>query len=927
MPAALFPLLALMLGQAQAPAPTLPAIPIESYKLPNGLKVVLQRDATVPRVTVLVGYHVGSKDERAGRTGFAHFFEHMMFRGTKHVPNYDIPLQETGAQSNAETSEDTTVYYESVPSHWLERALYLEAERQAFLPGAIDREKFDTEREVVKNERRQGVDNVPYGLAEEVILAGLFPKGHPYSWSVIGSMADLDRSSVDDLRRFFHEFYHPGNATLCLVGDFDPEPTKAMIGRYFGPLAAGRPRRKVEAGPFQVKAERLERADKVQFSRVYWAWPAVAETHEDAPALDVLATILASGEASRLYRALIRDQYLAADVNAHADTKEVAGLFTIDATAAEGKTIAEVEGVLKAELGKIREKAPEEAEMRRALAKIETAFAASLSTPLDRAKVLASGFSQYDDPEYYRKDFDRYFRVKAEDVRRVAAKYLTPEKLILVVNPAGDAEPHNPPVVAGPVATDAPEAPLAERPPSGNLDWKRMPGPSLPRPFVAPKIARKTMASGLEVWVIRREMIPLVQAQLVIPRGTADDPPGKASLAMLAAAMFDKGTKELDSAEFTEALEELGATVAVGTGVDFTTVSLATLSRTLDPALQRVGELLVEPRWDGEDWQRERELHMARLVQGPDDVNWLAGRAFRALLYGPDHPYGTPADGTEKSVMALGLGDLKASHDRYVRPGGSHLIVVGAVDPDALFRRLEADWQSWTGKAPAASERPAPKVQPEADVAYLVDKPGAVQSVLSVGRRWEGRKDPRYFACLLGNRLLGGDFLSRLNQNLRERNGFTYGAGSGFSYRRDGSVWLASTTVRADATAPALKELLGELEGVAGKRPFTNEEIVTNQAAELQSYPERFESLGALASMIREIAELRLPADSFDTFMEKLRGVEPPEVIAAMGEVVEPTGRIVLVVGDRKAVEPELKALGKFREIRRVDADGRPVGN
>lgn len=931
MPAVLLPILALLLGQVSAqpqPAqPTLPAIPIESYKLPNGLKVVLQRDPTVPRVTVLVGYHVGSKDEQAGRTGFAHFFEHMMFRGTKNVPNYDIPLQEAGAQSNAETSEDTTVYYESVPSHWLERALYLEAERQAFLSGAINQEKFDTEREVVKNERRQSMDNVPYGLVEEVILAGLFPKGHPYSWSVIGSMADLDRASVDDLRRFFHEYYHPGNATLCLVGDFDPEPTKALIGRYFGPLVPGQPRRTVEAAPFRVKAERLERTDKVQFSRVYLAWPAVSERHEDAPALDVLATILSSGEASRLYRALIRDQYLAADVNAHADTKEIDGLFTIDATAAEGKTIAEVEAVIKAELEKVRKQRPTEAELRRALAKIETAFAASLSTPLDRAKVLASGFSQYDDPEYYRKDFDRYFRVKPEDVQRVADKYLTADKLILVVNPTGDAEPHNPPVVAGPKPNDAPEAVLIERAPLSSLDWKRMPGPSLPHPFHAPKMARKTLANGLEIWVIRRELIPLVHAQLVIPRGTADDPQGKESLAMLAATMFDKGTKRLDSAEFTEALEELGAGVAAGAGLDYTTVSLSTLSRTLKPSLKLMGELLTEPRWDADDWQRERELHMARLVQGPDDVNWIAARAFRALLYGPDHPYGKPADGTEESVKAVDLDDLKASHGRYVRPSGAHLIVVGEVDPEALFQQLEVDWKTWTGKTSESAKRPAPKVVADPTIVYLANKPGAVQSVLSVGRRWVGRTDPRYFAGLLGNRVLGGDFLSRLNQNLRERNGFTYGAGSAFSYRRDGGVWLASTTVRTDATAPALRELLGELEGVAGDRPFTNEEVVTNQSAELQGYPERFESLGGLASMVRDLVEHHLPVDTLDTFMEKLSGVEPDQVNAVMGEVVKPGDRVVLVVGDGKSVEPGLKALGKFRTIRQIDADGKPVGD
>jgi len=291
-----------------------PKLEIESYRLPNGLKVALHRDASVPRVVVCVAYHVGSKNERAGRTGFAHFFEHMMFRGTKNVPNYDIPLQETGAQSNAFTTEDMTIYFETVSSEYLERALYLEAERLAFLPSALDQAKFDTEREVVKNERRQDVDNVPYGLVEETLLARVFPKGHPYSWSVIGSMKDLNAASLDDLRSFFAEFYHPANATLCLAGDFDPTRAKDLIARYFGPLSAGPRPSSVHAQPVAARSAQAELADEVKLPRIHWSWPTVADDHPDSPALDMLATVLAGGETSRLHKTLVRDLRLAKDV-------------------------------------------------------------------------------------------------------------------------------------------------------------------------------------------------------------------------------------------------------------------------------------------------------------------------------------------------------------------------------------------------------------------------------------------------------------------------------------------------------------------------------------------------------------------------------------------------------------------------------------
>ena len=330
-------------GLATAAEPTVPDLAIEAYRLPNGMKVVLHRDPSVPRVTVCLAYHVGAKDERAGRTGFAHFFEHMMFRGTKNVPNYDIPLQETGGQSNAFTTEDMTVYFETVPTAYLERALYLEAERLAFLATALDQEKFDTEREVVKNERRQSYENRPYGLAEEAILANVFPKGHPYSWSVIGSMADLDAATLRDLRRFFLEYYHPGNAALCLSGDFDPAQAKRWIAEFFGPLAPGKTPARPKADETPARPAKLVQADRVSLPRVYWAWPTVADDHADSPALDLLAHILTDGDASRLERALVREARVAKDVSADSDTKEIGGLFTIEATAAEGKTSADID--------------------------------------------------------------------------------------------------------------------------------------------------------------------------------------------------------------------------------------------------------------------------------------------------------------------------------------------------------------------------------------------------------------------------------------------------------------------------------------------------------------------------------------------------------------------------------------------------------
>ena len=407
-------------GTLSADTPKAPELAVESYRLPNGLKVALHRDPSVPRVNVAVAYHVGSKNERAGRTGFAHFFEHMMFRGTKNVPNYDIPLQEAGTQTNAFTSEDMTVYHETVPSEYLERALYLEAERLAFLPSALNQDKFDTEREVVKNERRQSYENQPYGLAEETILASVFPKGHPYSWSVIGSMKDLNGATTEDLKKFFAEFYHPGNATLVLAGDFDPAQAKALIAKYFGPLSGGPDLKPVAIPASPAVSAKIVQGDKVKFPRAYWNWPTVADDHADSPALEILATILATGEASRLNKALVREARTASDVDASSDTKESAGLFQIVATSSESdaKSLDAIEAAIKIQIAAIQDAPPSADELARALTNRESGTISMLTEPLSRAFVLAIGFAQHDDPNHYRKDFDRYFKVTAEDVQR-----------------------------------------------------------------------------------------------------------------------------------------------------------------------------------------------------------------------------------------------------------------------------------------------------------------------------------------------------------------------------------------------------------------------------------------------------------------------------------------------------------------------------
>jgi zinc protease len=455
-----------------------------------------------------------------------------------------------------------------------------------------------------------------------------------------------------------------------------------------------------------------------------------------------------------------------------------------------------------------------------------------------------------------------------------------------------------------------------------------MPGPAPLKPFRAPRFVRRTLANGIDAWIAPWKTLPLVSVRLLIPAGTADDPRGKSGLSTLTATLLDKGTTARTATELAQALELLGVTLATRASADDTSIAFSTVVRNLEPVLKLLTEALDSPRHDPIDFDRERGLQLAGLIQGPDSVNWIAARAFSLLLYGSDHPYGNPAAGYRATVEGLTLDDVRRFHATHVRPQGATLIVVGDVEPDAVVATLESTLGGWQPRGEAGGPRPAPASEAalESGAIAFVDKPGAVQSVVQVGRRWVDRSDPRYFPARLGNRILGGDFLSRLNQNLREKNGFTYGAGSAFRFHRSGSLWIVSTQVRTDATAPALKEVLGELDALTGgTKPFTEDEIAKARAADARSFPGTFESPGSIAGVLGEMAEFQLPPDYVDTFLDRLQATPPEAIGATMSEVIAPGARLALIVGDRQKVEPKLRALG-YTQIRFVTPDGVPAG-
>jgi zinc protease len=598
-----------------APAAEIPPFPLESYRLPNGLKVALSHDPAAPRTTVCVAYHVGSKNERAGLTGFAHFFEHMMFRGTENVPNFDTPLQEAGGSPNAFTSQDVTVYFQTVPNHYVHRVIYMEAERMAFLAGALDQEKFDTEREVVKNERRQTMENVPYGLADETLASQVYPPGHPYSWSVIGSMRDLDNATLDDLRDFFHEFYHPANATLTILGGFDPAETKAWIEDYFGPLAAGQALAPLHVPPVAPRAQRIIQQDRVQFPRVYWAWPTVPGTHPDAPALGLLAMLLSSGDASRLQQALVIQSQSAVQADASSATSEMGGMFEISVIVAPQSTVEEVEHQIGEQLARLQSVAPSEDELDRIKRKYRTQSLIGLTAPMRRAIVIALGLAQHDDPEHFRAEFARHDAVTTADLQRVAREYLVADKTVLVVEPVGPGESPSEAVLVGPLP-GTPREPVAARPLPAGPDWTRMPDPTTPTAFAPPAVSRRRLSNGLDVWIAPWNTLPLVSARLIVRAGSADDPPGQSGLAALTAQLWDQGTARLTATELAEEIDALGTSFQIGADTDITQLGFTVERSVLPQSLTVLGELMTQPRFDPGDFEREQRLLLSALASG-----------------------------------------------------------------------------------------------------------------------------------------------------------------------------------------------------------------------------------------------------------------------------------------------------------------------
>jgi zinc protease len=920
--------------RSEAP-PQLAEIKFEKYTLPNGLQVILHEDHSTPIVGVNVWYHVGSKDERPGRTGFAHLFEHMMFQGTKHYDNdYFGPLQKAGARLNGSTSQDRTNYWETVPSNYLELALWMESDRMGFLLPAMTPARLDNQRDVVKNERRQSYENRPYGLCYETILAAAYPPDYPYSWPTIGSMADLDAASLEDVSNFFRRYYHPGNASLCIAGDFDPAEAKRLVAEYFGPLPSGP---KVEKRrlpvPALAKPQRIEMTDRVGLARLYLAWHSVPLFAPDDAELEVLADILGNGKASRLHRTLVRDKQIAQDVHVSQNSQELAGGFMITASARPGHKLAELETAILEEVARIQAEPPTSEEVARAVNRTEAQLVHALES-ISEFGGRADRLNMYNvytgDPGYLSKDFGRYLKVDPAGVQRVARQYLTDKRITLDVVPGKQVTITPDPRIAA--AAKRAELAKSQRPlvvkpsPTPPEDANRVSLPKAgPEPsFRLAPIHRGKLSNGMGLLVVENHEMPSVSIHALFPAGRSCDPASRAGMAGLMAAVWDEGTERRSAMQIAEELAGIGASLSLSADWDDTVARLYCLRRHLPAALDVYADVLQHPVFPEAELDRQRNILLGRMLQVRDEPNALASMAVAAALYGQDHPYGRPQPGTPSGLKSITREELSEFYRRWIRPDRATLIVVGDTTLAEISGELEKVLSAWRAPAaPAENEFPPLPARKPAEI-VLIDRPGAPQSVIATALIGAPRTAPDYFSLWVMNTVFGGQFSSRLNMNLREDKGYTYGARSQFDWRvRQPGPFVATSSVQTAVTHLAVAEFLKELEAMRGKRPLGPEELDFCKKYIIRGFPAGFETPTAVAHQMETLVLYHLPDDYFNSVLPKVSAVTADDVLRVSDKYLDLARLQVIVVGDRAKIEKPLRELpiGKRLTVLRFDED------
>ncbi len=905
---------------ATAKSSTHTDIAFEKYVLPNGLEVILHEDHRLPVVAVNVWYHVGPAKETAGRTGFAHLFEHMMFQGSGHIgaDQHFRLLEGAGASNvNGSTNYDRTNYLEDVPANRLSLALWLESDRMGFLLDRLDQSMLSNQQDVVRNERRQTTEDAPYGLAEEEVAHQLYPAGHPYYSSVIGTHADIQAAKLEDVREFFKNYYTPNNATLVIAGDINADSTKALVAKYFGTLPKGPVVAPVQVVTPPITAEkRVAMTDQVELPRVTLSWltpPAVKPGDAEA---DMVARILGGGKASRLYRSLVYDRRIAQSVNAAQQSAELASVFQITAVARPGHTPEELEAAIQSALDSLATSEPTKDEMESARNIIQS----SLLTSIESLGGLADRLNYYNyfahDPGYLGKDLARYDAVTADAVKQFAAGYLGHDKRVVIeVRPGQKVLPPSPPTPKAPPVTK--NTTVSAEP---WRDKAPLPGPLSTAPL--PSARRFDLPNGLAVYLVESHTLPIVTAQLVVRAGSSADPPALPGLSGFTLAMLDEGTATQDALTIARNLDSEGAEFASDMGRDGCSLTVRSLKRTAEPTLKLLADMAINPAFPEKEVERVRAQRLASLMQDRDDPNRAAFKIMWRDLYGPANPYGHMVIGTTAAVARITRAELEQHFHSVFRPDNAALVLAGDLT-EAEARSLAASafggWKAGAGAPPVA----AAALAPAPERVLIADKPGVPQTTLLVAGVSVARSDPDFEKLEVMNQVLGGAFSSRINMNLREAHGYTYGAFSGMPENTQPGPFTISGGIRTDATAAAVKEVLKEVDGIAAA-PVTADELKFARESISRSLPAAFQSTLSTAATIGNLHLYGLPPDYYQGLPARLEAITADQVFEATKKHMSPKDLKVIAVGDRKLIEKSIAAL-KLGEMGFRNLEGEPV--
>ncbi len=906
-------LLAALLSPSGATMDTEFQIPFEKHVLDNGLQVVIHEDHSDPVVAVYVVYHVGSGREEVGRSGFAHLFEHLMFQGSQHVGDDEHFkfVSEAGGTLNGTTNRDRTNYFETLPANQLELALWLESDRMGYLLPAITQEKLDNQREVVKNERRQNYENRPYGQSSGEIMKALYPAEHSYNWLTIGSHEDLTAASLGDVVAFFQRWYGPNNATLAIGGDVDPAQVMTLVEKYFGPIPRGPEVQAPTPRPAHLGQDvRLAMEDRVQLPQLTLTWPGVEQGHPDEAALDMLARVLSANKAALLDKALTIDETLVDAVYASHRGDEQAGEFSITVRPVAGVTLDDLETRVRGILAQLADTGVEPERLERLKARYEADTIMRYETVSRRTNALAEANTFFGDPAAATRSLRETLAVTPAQVAAALTRYVHGKPAVLMsVVPEGRLDMVASGRTREQITADA------------SFDRARKPEPGPPMVFRAPPLWHDTLPNGVDVTGTHYDEIPVVSLDLSVPGGHLRETMDTLGVSAVTADLMGEGTESLDAVGLTNRLDALGANLSVRSSDDEITVSLTTLTKHLDDAVALLGDVLLRPRFDPADFERIKTQRVTSLETRGDNINGIAGNVWDRLMYGDDSVAGMPASGTVDTVSGMTLDDVRAFYEASVTPVGARLVVAGDVDAgrvQELFAGIVDSWASRPAQPLAMISQPTssePRV-------FLVDKPGSPQSQIRLGQPGLPVTHEDYYPFSIMNYVLGGSFSSRINMNLREDKGYTYGARSGNRGDERTGVFTASSGVRTDVTKESVAEVMKELQAI--REGITAEEAAFAKDAMQQAMNRQYESVRALRGVANAVSKYGYPDDYLDQRQQLLGTITQQDLEALAREHLDPAAMTMLIVGDKETVGASLAELG-YGEPIELDIDGNPV--